>query len=78
MGYADAAQPTHRESAFGVEDLVKQEGETEAEMVIPAGAKDHVEEWTFKWSLPYGPIKVYFAASHMHYAGRNLRVQPRG
>jgi hypothetical protein len=42
--------------------------------VIPAGATDHVEEWTFKWKLPLSPLKIYFASSHMHYAGRDLMV----
>jgi hypothetical protein len=74
MGFADAKQPVFDDSPMGVQQLLKQPGETEPAMVIPAGASDHVEEWTFKWKLPQTPLKIYFASSHMHYAGRNLRV----
>jgi hypothetical protein len=50
-------------------------GETQPEFVIPAGEKHHVEQWQMKWKLPLGGIKIYFASSHMHYAGVDLMVQ---
>jgi hypothetical protein len=75
MGFADGKQPIHNESSYGTSDLVLQPGETTPEFIIPAGATKHVEEFTHKWKLPFGPIQVYFASSHMHYAGRDLMVQ---
>lgn len=74
MGFADGKQKVHDESAYGVADLLLQPGETTPEFVIPPGESKHREEWTFKWKLPQGPIKIYFASSHMHYAGRDLKV----
>lgn len=75
MGFADAAQPIHSDTPFGTSDLVQQPGETQPEFIIPAGAKNHVEQFTFKWKLPQSPLKIYFASSHMHYAGVDLMVQ---
>lgn len=75
MGYADPASPVHADTPFGVADLVQQPGEAQPEFLIPPGAKNHVEQWTFKWKLPQSPLKIYFAASHMHYAGVDLMVQ---
>jgi hypothetical protein len=74
MGFADAKQKIHDDTMNGTADLLRQPGESDPEFVIPAGASDHVEEWTFKWKLPLSPIKVYFASSHMHYAGRDEMV----
>jgi Copper type II ascorbate-dependent monooxygenase, C-terminal domain len=74
MGFADAKQQVHVDSQYGIQNLLKQPGESEPEFVIPADASDHVEEWTFKWKLPLSPLKIYFASSHMHYAGRDLMV----
>jgi len=74
MGYADPKQPLTSDTPIGSSALLVQPGEDNAEFKIPAGAKDHVEEWTFTWKLPQSPLKVYFAASHMHYAGRDLKV----
>jgi Copper type II ascorbate-dependent monooxygenase, C-terminal domain len=74
MGFADPKQKVHDESSFGIQDLRLQPGETTPEFVIPAGANNHVEEWTFKWKLPQSPLKIYFASSHMHYSGRDLKV----
>lgn len=75
MGYADIKAPIHSETNFGTSDLVQQPGETQPEFVIPPGEKNHVEQWTFKWKLPQSPLKIYFASSHMHYAGVDLMVQ---
>jgi hypothetical protein len=75
MGFADEKQKVYEETMYGTQALLRQPGESAAEFVIPAGASDHVEEWTFKWKLPLSPIKVYFASSHMHYAGRDLMVK---
>lgn len=75
MGFADGKQKVHDDSMFGTADLLKQPGESEPEFLIPPNASNHVEEWTFKWKLPQGPIKIYFASSHMHYAGRDLSVK---
>jgi hypothetical protein len=75
MGFADAKQKVHDDTMYGTSDLLLQPGETTPEFVIPAGQAGHVEEWTFKWKLPLSPLKIYFASSHMHYAGRDLMVK---
>jgi hypothetical protein len=74
QGFADAMQKVFDDTMFGTASLIQQPGESKPEFIIPAGAKDHIEEWTFKWKLPQSPLKVYFASSHMHYAGRDLKV----
>jgi hypothetical protein len=75
QGFADVKQAIHTETANGVTDLLLQPGETQPEFLIPAGASKHVEQWQMKWKLPLSPLKIYFAASHMHYAGVDLMVQ---
>lgn len=75
MGYADAKQQVHAETSGGIQDLLLQPGETQPEFIIPAGESKHVEQWQFQWKLPQSPLKVYFASSHMHYAGVDLMVQ---
>lgn len=57
----------------GVAELVKQPGEERAQFVIPAGAKNHVEEMTWTWKLK-NPLRVYGAGSHMHFVGRDQLV----
>jgi len=65
---------------FGVGDLVKQADEQTASFAVPPGAKDHVEEMTWKWTLPNGldgkpsVIRVFAMGTHMHYVGRDMRV----
>lgn len=59
----------------GIGDIVKQPDEAVAEFKIPAGAKNHVEEMTWTWKLPRGPIRVYYSGTHMHYVGTDMSVQ---
>jgi len=63
------------DSPFGVGDIVKQADEAVAEFKVPSGAKDHVEEMTWTWKLPQGPLRVYFAGTHMHYVGTDMMVK---
>lgn len=58
----------------GIGDLVKQPDETTAEFLIPAGAKDHVEDMTWEWRLPLGGVRVFAMGTHMHYVGRKMRI----
>lgn len=67
------------DTGAGVGELVKQDGEEEAEFMIPAGAKDHVEEMTWTWKFddtPLGPVQlmVFGMGTHMHYVGRDMAV----
>ncbi len=66
----------HFENPFGVGELLEQPGEQTAEFVIPAGSDKHVEAMTWTWTgLPEGvALRVYGAGTHMHYAGRDMRV----
>ncbi|HEX5660877.1 MAG TPA: hypothetical protein VFX59_26975, partial [Polyangiales bacterium] len=75
QGYADPKQALHSETSFGITDLLAQPGEAQPEFRIPAGASRHVEQWQMKWKTPLSALKIYFAASHMHYAGIDLMVQ---
>ena len=61
-------------TSSGVADLIKQPDEAEAAFLIPANAKGHIEEMTWKWKLPTVPLKVYAMATHMHYVGRGMRI----
>lgn len=58
----------------GTGELLLQPGESEPEFMIPANQKNHVEEMTWIWKLPIGPIKAYSASAHMHFVGREMRV----
>lgn len=68
--------PGRVERPAGIGDLIKQPDEQVAEFRIPAGAASHVEEMTWTWTLPRSPngIRAYYAGTHMHYVGRNMRV----
>jgi hypothetical protein len=57
---------------FGDGALLTQPDETSASFVIPANAKDHVEEMTWTWKT--GGLRVTGMGTHMHYVGRNMRV----
>jgi len=61
------------ETVFGTGALVKQPDETEAQFLIPAGAKDHVEEMTWTWQLPIS-IRVFAMGTHMHYVGQDMQI----
>jgi copper type II ascorbate-dependent monooxygenase-like protein len=55
---------------------MKQPDETEAEFVIPANAKAHVEDMSWTFNLPESAdIRVYAMGTHMHYVGRDMRVR---
>ena len=60
----------------GTGALIQQPEEPVAEFRIPAGAQHHVEEMTWTWKLPSAPygIRVAYAATHMHYVGRDMQV----
>jgi len=58
----------------GTNDLLQQPGEDKPEFLIPAEAKDHVEEMTWTWNVANNAFRVYAAATHMHYVGRDMRV----
>jgi hypothetical protein len=60
---------------YGDGDLVKQPDEDVAKFLIPANAKNHVEEVTWKWKLPASnSLRVYAVGTHMHYVGQDERV----
>ncbi|MDB4975136.1 MAG: hypothetical protein JWN48_3477 [Myxococcaceae bacterium] len=59
---------------YGDGNLVTQADETAPAFRIPANAKNHIEEMTWKWKLPTGPLKVYAMGTHMHYVGRGMRI----
>jgi hypothetical protein len=60
---------------YGDGDLLQQPDEDAAEFMIPANAKHHVEEVTWKWKLPADTaLRVYAAGTHMHYVGRDALV----
>jgi hypothetical protein len=58
----------------GTGDLLLQPGESAAEFMVPANAKDHIEDMTWTWRLPLGSIRVTGMATHMHYVGRKMRI----
>lgn len=60
--------------AGGIGDLVLQPGESKAEFLIPANAKEHVEDMTWRWILPLISARITAIATHMHYVGRAMRV----
>jgi hypothetical protein len=56
-------------------ELMRQDDEPAAAFMIPAGAKDHVEEMAISLRrLPEEGFMIYEAATHMHYVGRDMRV----
>jgi hypothetical protein len=64
-----------QQTEVGDGDLIKQSDEDAAEFMIPANAKQHVEEVTWKWKLPAGSfLRVYAIGTHMHYVGRDELV----
>lgn len=65
----------HQEYDSGVSELVKQPGEAVAEFVIPPDVSDHVEDMSWTWNLPLVEFRIYGAATHMHYVGRDMRVE---
>ena len=64
----------HWESDVGIGVLLQQPGEDKPEFVIPAFAEGHVEEMTWTWKVPENAYRIYAAATHMHYVGRDMRV----
>ncbi|HKU40693.1 MAG TPA: hypothetical protein VJR89_21180 [Polyangiales bacterium] len=69
------AREERKEYASGVSELLKQPGEAQAEFVIPAGASKHIEDMRWTWKLPEADYRIYAAATHMHYVGRDMRVE---
>jgi hypothetical protein len=64
-----------RDTMYGVGELLMQKGESKPEFLIPADAKDHVEEMTWTWKAVQGEgLRVMGMGTHMHYVGRNMRV----
>ncbi|MFT3924826.1 MAG: hypothetical protein QM778_19990 [Myxococcales bacterium] len=62
-------------SMYGDGMLIKQPDETEAKFLIPANAKDHVEEMTWTWkALSSDGLRVMGMGTHMHYVGRGMRI----
>jgi len=63
-------------SEFGDGALIQQPDESAPQFLIPANAKDHVEEmtWTWKGLGDGGSLRVMGMGTHMHYVGRGMRV----
>ena len=59
----------------GAAELLKQPDEAEPKFMIPAGAKDHIEEMTWTWKLPNSPLRVFYSGTHMHYVGRDMSLK---
>lgn len=56
--------------------LLKQEGEDQAQFMIPAGEKHHVEEMTWEWTDELrSALRIYGMGTHMHYVGRDMLIQ---
>ena len=45
------------------------------EFVIGANASDHVEAMRFTWPASYGSPRILGAAAHMHYVGRDMKIE---
>lgn len=63
------------DSSFGTGVLIAQPDEAEAKFMIPANAKNHIEEMTWTWKgLSAEGLRVTGMGTHMHYVGRGMRI----